>query len=311
MSQQPEYLTVVFKVGPGFDARELLDDTGLVAAAWHNVVAERDALRAQVARLQAAQGSVVEVRKLWYMRDNHTFKPLANDVEAAISELRAEFDDGQTYGMLCATPKGALDVVHASSAEKWGEFEQAARAWLSAALATPQPEPSPAQEAADTGADGALISEGTKTAPATSGFLAVVPGSFVPNPEMSTEVPGLTKAEVAQYVAQRRVFEPAPVAGDERQQIEQIARAHGTGGWQTLDDMVRFGLAVRAALAAQLPAERMMVPLADMRLHELWWETKKGSPDANHKPYAKALIKEFCRINGLTVGGSNGGGKHG
>ena len=39
-------------------------------------------------------------------------------------------------------------------------------------------------------------------------------------------------------------------AVDERQQIEAIARAHGTGGWQTLDDMVRFGLAVRAALQA-------------------------------------------------------------
>lgn len=30
-------------------------------------------------------------------------------------------------------------------------------------------------------------------------------------------------------------------------QIEKLAREHGTGGWQTLDDMVRFGEAVAAA----------------------------------------------------------------
>lgn len=41
---------------------------------------------------------------------------------------------------------------------------------------------------------------------------------------------------------------------DERDQIEAIARAHGTGGWQTLDDMVRFGLAVWQAARASLPA---------------------------------------------------------
>lgn len=29
--------------------------------------------------------------------------------------------------------------------------------------------------------------------------------------------------------------------------IEKLAREHGTGGWQTLDDMVRFGKAVAAA----------------------------------------------------------------
>jgi len=29
--------------------------------------------------------------------------------------------------------------------------------------------------------------------------------------------------------------------------IEKLAREHGTGGWQTLDDMVRFGKAVAEA----------------------------------------------------------------
>lgn len=29
--------------------------------------------------------------------------------------------------------------------------------------------------------------------------------------------------------------------------IEELARDHGTGGWQTLEDMVKFGLAVARA----------------------------------------------------------------
>lgn len=41
--------------------------------------------------------------------------------------------------------------------------------------------------------------------------------------------------------------------------IEKIAREHGTGGWQTLDDMVRFGQAVAAAerdrISAAIKAE--------------------------------------------------------
>ena len=31
-------------------------------------------------------------------------------------------------------------------------------------------------------------------------------------------------------------------------EMEMIARAHGTGGWQTLDDMVRFARAIEAAV---------------------------------------------------------------
>ena len=41
--------------------------------------------------------------------------------------------------------------------------------------------------------------------------------------------------------------------------IERLAREHGTGGWQTLDDMVRFGEAVaeaeRERICAALKAE--------------------------------------------------------
>lgn len=49
--------------------------------------------------------------------------------------------------------------------------------------------------------------EPAKSPPATSGFIQTVPGSFRPNPDMSTEVPGLTKTEAAQYLGQRTAFE--------------------------------------------------------------------------------------------------------
>lgn len=53
-----------------------------------------------------------------------------------------------------------------------------------------------------------------KGEPATSGYLTVVPGSFVPNPEMSTEVPGLTKAEAAEYLSNRQQFEAQAGKGE-------------------------------------------------------------------------------------------------
>lgn len=37
--------------------------------------------------------------------------------------------------------------------------------------------------------------------------------------------------------------------------IEKLAREHGTGGWQSLDDMVRFGMAVAAAERESLRTE--------------------------------------------------------
>lgn len=37
--------------------------------------------------------------------------------------------------------------------------------------------------------------------------------------------------------------------------IEKLARKHGTGGWQTLDDIVRFGKAVAAAERERIAVE--------------------------------------------------------
>lgn len=74
--------------------------------------------------------------RVWYMRDNHTFRPLPLDVEAALAAMRDERDAGQTYGMLCGHPAGVVPgPVHASTAAEWPAFEDAARRWLETAVA--------------------------------------------------------------------------------------------------------------------------------------------------------------------------------
>lgn len=76
----------------------------------------------------------------WYMRDNHTFRALPLDVDAALAVMREERDAGQTYGMLCGRPDGVVpDVVHAGSAAEWPTFEAAARSWLETAVARSKP----------------------------------------------------------------------------------------------------------------------------------------------------------------------------
>lgn len=76
----------------------------------------------------------------WYMRDNHTFRRLPLDVEAALAVMREERDSGETYGMLCGRPTGVVPgVVHAGDAARWDDFEAAARPWLQAAIAASKP----------------------------------------------------------------------------------------------------------------------------------------------------------------------------
>jgi hypothetical protein len=69
-------------------------------------------------------GSLREQRKFWYMRDNHTFRPLSGTPKEMVAQCLEEFDAGFTFGMLCFDPKGPN--VHASGKEHRSEFEAAA-----------------------------------------------------------------------------------------------------------------------------------------------------------------------------------------
>lgn len=40
--------------------------------------------------------------QIYYMRDNHTFRPLSLNVNEAIEQVREEYVDGYTCGMLCS-----------------------------------------------------------------------------------------------------------------------------------------------------------------------------------------------------------------
>jgi hypothetical protein len=66
--------------------------------------------------------------KIWYMRDNHTFRPLSSEWEIAKTELADEFSKGHTYGMLCSKDF-PNNPVHAGSGEKFFEFIVAAENW--------------------------------------------------------------------------------------------------------------------------------------------------------------------------------------
>ena len=58
---------------------------------------------------------------VYYMRDNHTFKRLSDDVDTAITEIEAELDAGWTSGMLCSKRKG-FSSLHANYRRPREEF---------------------------------------------------------------------------------------------------------------------------------------------------------------------------------------------
>jgi hypothetical protein len=74
--------------------------------------------------------------KLYYMRDNHTFRELPLDIDGAIAGCREEFHAGYTSGMLCKKPDTFPPTkdssVHAMS--DWSSFEDEARDWLEKVL---------------------------------------------------------------------------------------------------------------------------------------------------------------------------------
>lgn len=50
--------------------------------------------------------------KIWYMRDNHTFRPLSADPKTAKDQIAEEFECGYTWGMLC-TKEVHIEPEHA------------------------------------------------------------------------------------------------------------------------------------------------------------------------------------------------------
>lgn len=74
---------------------------------------------------------------VYYMRDNHTFKRLSDDVDTAITEIEAELDAGWTSGMLCSKRKG-FSSLHANYRRPREEFIADCRDALLAAAPKPE-----------------------------------------------------------------------------------------------------------------------------------------------------------------------------
>jgi hypothetical protein len=104
-----------------------------------SIAIERDALRAELAALKTKPNPV----RIRYMHDNHCSTELPLDVEQAVALLRAKFDAGETYGMLCS--KQFPGNVHAGSKAEWPTFESAAREWLTRAVEFAAPTAQPVQ----------------------------------------------------------------------------------------------------------------------------------------------------------------------
>ena len=74
-------------------------------------------------------------RRIWYMRDNHTFVALPPEVDGAMARLEETFHGYYgTYGMLC-TKTGPMRSTALNAGKEWSEFAPRARAWIEAALA--------------------------------------------------------------------------------------------------------------------------------------------------------------------------------
>ena len=76
-------------------------------------------------------GAEPKALKIWYMRDNHTFRPLPLDVHAAMAAIREEWNEGYTYGMLCSDSR-IKPNVHGRG--DWNAFVPEAMAWLERAI---------------------------------------------------------------------------------------------------------------------------------------------------------------------------------
>lgn len=77
-----------------------------------------------------------EIPKIWYMRDNHTFRQLPENVEAALRDITEELDAGFTSGMLCTKREGANPRhLHFTYITPRDEMMEKARVWLTNEIA--------------------------------------------------------------------------------------------------------------------------------------------------------------------------------
>jgi hypothetical protein len=68
----------------------------------------------------------VDTSTVWYIRDNHTTLKLSLNIDEALSQLKKEFLEGYTHGMICCTEQ-LVPLIHAKGSETWKEFKEAVK----------------------------------------------------------------------------------------------------------------------------------------------------------------------------------------
>lgn len=78
------------------------------------------------------------VLRIWYMRDNHTFRELNHDWECIEKSIREEFECGNSYGMMCATMGGKhySKNEHAGKKSELDDFLARAKSWHTELMAS-------------------------------------------------------------------------------------------------------------------------------------------------------------------------------
>jgi hypothetical protein len=77
---------------------------------------------------------------IYYMRDNHTFRPLPENVDAALHSIGQELDAGFTCGMLCTKREGANPrLLHFRYQTPRADMLVQAREWLKAEIMARRP----------------------------------------------------------------------------------------------------------------------------------------------------------------------------
>lgn len=99
-----------------------------------------DAVCSHIAKLEAVRQDKTlsnSQLRIFYMRDNQTFRELSEDEARFIAVLQMEHDDGGSYGMLVARrgDKRICDVLHEGKKADHAKFLEKATAWLSEVLA--------------------------------------------------------------------------------------------------------------------------------------------------------------------------------
>lgn len=88
-----------------------------------------------------------------------------------------------------------------------------------------------------------------------------------------------------------------------RAQVERL-RVEADDHLADLKDAAEKVERLQAAGQVAAPA---MVPLTDEQISEVYALVERDREDQRNWPFIRAAIAEFCRINGLTVGGSKAG----